>query len=44
MQYLDLDAHQRLNQGARAVNNTTPNGIIFEDVYDVVMQLFKTSY
>lgn len=37
MQFLDLEAHQRLNQGARAVGNITPNGIIFEDVYDVVM-------
>ena len=36
--------HPRLAQGDRAPNNFQPEGLVYEEVYETMLNLFRVSY
>ena len=39
-----MSAHRKLSASARKPGNKHPAGFIYEDIYEVVLRLFRTSY
>ena len=44
MLLIDLSAHPKLELGSRQADDNRPKGFIYDDIYDVVLRLFKISY